>query len=73
MNKPSFGGDTDGSTTVGGHVKAGLEYFIIQNLALNSELKLIFSGSSDVTVTGVSVGNYNPTSFSGLFGFRYLF
>lgn len=62
----------DAQTTFGGHLKAGVDYFFTKNFALNAEMKALVSGSSEVTVTGGTLGDYQPTSFSGLFGFRFV-
>jgi outer membrane protein len=62
----------DVDTTVGVHVAAGADYFIMKQLALNTELKLLVAPNVDMNDRG-KFGNYDPSSFSMTFGVRYFF
>jgi outer membrane protein len=64
--------DTD--TTFGGHVSAGIDYFITSKVALNAELRGVLSTEADVKDnTGLVGAKYDPSNFSGLFGVRVFF
>ncbi len=64
--------DTD--TTFGGHLSAGIDYFITKNVALNAEFRGVLSTEADVKDnTGLVEAKYDPSNFSGLFGVRVFF
>ena len=62
-------------TTVGGHISGGIDYFVMKNLALTTELKLVLAPDTDIMGTTIlnpgKQGNFNPSSFSMTFGVRY--
>jgi outer membrane protein len=67
--------NADVDTVMGVNLKGGLDYFITHQIALNMELKGVISPTAtmrDLTGTYTS-GSFDPTSFSCLFGARYLF
>lgn len=61
--------------TVGAHVSAGIDYFILPRLALTSEVKGVIAKETDITnpATGGKVGDYDTHSFSMTFGARFFF
>lgn len=56
--------------TVGGHLNAGLDYFITRGVALTTDLRVVYAAKGDVTISDAEVGRYNPTSFIGSVGIR---
>jgi outer membrane protein len=67
------GTNADVDNTVGGHVSGGVDYFLMRQLALNTELKGLLAPNADIKFEGTKIGNYDPTSFSMTFGVRYFF
>jgi len=62
----------DVDTTVGVHASAGVDYFIMKQLALTGEAKLVLAPDADIhSPTGN--GNFDPNSFSTTVGVRYFF
>ena len=55
---------------VGGHVTAGIDYFITNGIAILADFKGVFAPSGDITKNNIKVGEYNPMSFIGTVGFR---
>jgi len=55
------------------HVCGGVDYFILKQLALTTELKGVLAPDADIKFAGDKVGNYDPTSLSMTFGVRYFF
>ena len=70
LNGADFGSVDD---TVGVHLSAGADYFIQKQLAVTAEMKGVLAPDADITVSGLKVGNFDPTSFSMTFGIRYFF
>jgi len=66
-----FKGDVD--TVAGVHLKGGADYFVMKQLALNTELKMILAPDADISIGGSKIGNFDPMSFSMTFGVRYFF
>jgi len=60
-------------TTVGVHAGVGVDYFIMKQLALTTEARLLVAPDADVYGPGGKVGNFDPTGFSTTFGVRYFF
>lgn len=59
-------------TTVGVHASAGADYFIMKQLALTAEAKLVLAPDTDIKgPTGN--GTFDPNSFSTTFGIRFFF
>jgi outer membrane protein len=62
-------------TTVGVHASAGIDYFLMKQLALTAEAKLVVAPDTDIKdpVGPNGNGNFDPTSLSSTFGVRYFF
>lgn len=72
LNGANNGFDVD--TVVGIHLNAGVDYFLQRQLALTSEIKGVIAPNADITAPGLGkVGNFDPDSFSMMFGVRYFF
>lgn len=72
LNDADQGRNVD--NTVGVHGTAGIDFFIIKQLALTAETKLVVAPDTDIKgPAGNKVGNFDPTSFSGTVGVRYFF
>ena len=69
----SSGDSLDVDTVAGVHACAGIDYFLLKQLALNAELKGVLAPDADITFRGGKVGDYDPTSVSMTFGVRYFF
>jgi outer membrane protein len=64
------GAKYDMDWTAGGHVNAGLDYFINRSIALNADFRGVFTAKGDIKNNDVWVGEYDPTSFIGTVGIR---
>jgi outer membrane protein len=72
LNGADNGLDVD--TVAGIHVKAGVDYFLMREFAVTSEIKGIIAPNADIhSPGGVKVGEFDPDSFSMTFGLRYFF
>jgi len=71
MNDADQGRSVD--NTVGVHAAAGIDYFLMKQLALTAEAKLVLAPDVDINGPSGKVGNYNPNSISTTFGVRYFF
>ncbi len=72
LNGADNGLDVD--TVAGIHVKAGVDYFLMRELALTSEIKGVIAPNADIhSPGGAKVGEFDPDSFSMTFGIRYFF
>ncbi|MDD2271227.1 MAG: outer membrane beta-barrel protein [Desulfuromonadaceae bacterium] len=69
------GAGSDVDTTMGVHVKGGLDFFLQRNLALTAEAKLVVAPEADITDnwSGAHAGNFDPTNLSTTVGIRYFF
>src|SRR5512133_520491 len=66
LNGADNGLDVDNA--IGVHVKVGVDYFVMKQLALTSEIKGIIAANSDITTPGGNkVGEFDPDSFSMTF------
>lgn len=63
----------DVDTVLGAHVGGGVDYFLMKNLALTSEMKFVIAPDADVMDGNVKRGNFDPSSFVMTFGARYFF
>jgi len=70
----------DVATTYGGHLSLGADYFITPNIALNAEIRGLYSTLGDVRFKDASslyndnvVARYNPSNVSGFLGIRFFF
>jgi len=71
---PNDGLSRDVDTTVGVHGSAGIDYFLLKNLALTAEAKLVVAPDTSITDrSGNHQGDFDPTSFSSTVGIRYFF
>jgi len=71
---PYDGSSRNVDTTVGFHVKGGVDYFILKRLALTGEAKIVVAPDTNITDRfGDHTGNFDPTNFSTTFGVRYFF
>ena len=68
INGADNGYDVD--TTMGVHVSGGVDYFIMKNLAVTTELKFVLSPDADINKSGKQ-GNFDPSSYNMTFGVRY--
>jgi len=62
--------------TYGGHLSVGADYFFTPNIALNAEIRGLYSTKSDITTDvdgGYKLGEYNPSNISGFIGIRFFF
>jgi len=61
-------------TTVGVHASACIDYFLMKQLALTAEAKLVVAPDTDIhSPDPTRNGNFDPTSLSATFGVRYFF
>jgi outer membrane protein len=54
-------------------MKGGVDYFLMKQLALTSEIKGVIAPNADIKFGGGKVGEFDPDSFSMTFGARYFF
>jgi outer membrane protein len=66
-----FKGDVD--TVPGAHANGGIDYFILKQLALNADLKVVIAPDADIKYGGIKVGDFDPTSLAFTVGFRFFF
>jgi outer membrane protein len=50
-----------------------VDYFLLRQLALTSEIKGVIAPNADIKSGGGKVGEFDPDSFSMTFGVRYFF
>jgi outer membrane protein len=60
-------------TTVGIHASGGVDYFLMKQLALTAEAKLVIAPDTDINGPSGQVGSFDPNAFSTTFGVRYFF
>ena len=71
---PYNGANRDVDTTVGAHVRGGVDYFVKKQLALTAEAKLVAAPDTKITDRfGDHRGDFDPSSFSTTVGVRYFF
>ena len=56
-----------------GYLKAGLDYFIVTNVALTAEFKQVLGTDAEISAQGISEGKFNPRGSNGFFGVRLIF
>lgn len=66
------GANYDLEWTVGGHVNAGLDYFVTRGIAFTVDVRGLYAAKGDVESAGTKVGEYDPMSFIGTLGIRLL-
>ena len=59
--------------TVGVHASAGVDYFLMKQMALTAEAKLVLAPDADINGPSGKVGNFDPNSISTTVGIRYFF
>lgn len=64
-------GDVD--TVAGVHLSGGADYFVMKQLALTGEARIVLAPDADITFGGVKSGNFDPMSFSMTVGARFFF
>ena len=69
----SSGSHFDIDTVPGFHLTGGVDYFIMKQLALTSEVKGVIAPDADIKRGDIKIGDYDPTSISMTFGIRYFF
>lgn len=69
------GAGRDVDATAGVHLAAGVDYFLMPQFALTTEMKGLFAPETDITnpANGAKIGDYDPSSFAMTFGFRFFF
>jgi opacity protein-like surface antigen len=73
-----LGMSSDVATTYGGHLALGADFFITPNIALNAEIRGLYSTKGDVILKEVGyadqvIAEYNPSNISGFLGIRFFF
>ena len=67
----------DVATTYGGHLSVGADFFFTPNIALNAEIRGLYSTKGDITASddpsGTAWAKYNPSNISGFLGIRFFF
>jgi OOP family OmpA-OmpF porin len=73
-------GSLDVDPTYGGHLSVGADYFITPNIALNAEIRGLYSTKGDMKYKaagspedGMVIAEYNPSNISGFVGIRFFF
>jgi outer membrane protein len=64
------GGSHDLDWTFGGHVGAGVDWFLTRGIALSADVRGVMAISGDVKDGGAEVGDYDPFWFQGTLGVR---
>jgi outer membrane protein len=60
-------------TTAGVHFSGGVDYFIMKQLALTAEARVVAAPDANINGPNGERGHFDPTSFSTTFGARYFF
>ena len=72
LEHPVTGNKYDLEWTVGGHLNAGLDYFINNGIAFTVDVRGLLAAKGDVESGGIKVGEYDPMSFIGTLGTRLI-
>jgi OOP family OmpA-OmpF porin len=61
--------------TWGGHLSVGADFFITPNIALNAEVRGLYSTKGDLKndPSGITYAKYDPSNVSGFLGIRFFF
>lgn len=70
--KAPGGAEYDLDWTVGGHVSAGVDYFVTSSIALTAEVRGLLAAKGDINSPGAKVGEYDPRSVIGTLGIRLI-
>ncbi|TWJ32489.1 porin family protein [Geobacter argillaceus] len=74
LEQTNGSGRYDVDTTVGLHIKGGVDYFLTRQVALNAEGKFVVAPETDIKGwNGGTNGNFDPTGFTGTVGVRFFF
>jgi outer membrane protein W len=76
INLPGI--ELDAATTYGAHLSGGCDFFITPRIALNAEIRGLYSTKGDITFKPSGgpdfvAAKYNPTNISGFLGIRFFF
>lgn len=67
----------DVDSTYGGHLSIGADYFFTPNIALNAEIRGLYSTEGTISQKfgslGMDIAEYNPSNISGFIGIRFFF
>lgn len=63
----------DVETTVGVHASGGVDYFILRQVALTAEAKLVAAPEADIKDSSGKKGNFDPSNISATVGVRFFF
>jgi outer membrane protein len=66
-------GHLDVDTVLGVHASGGIDYFVTPRFALNAEGKAVIAPEADINNAGGHIGNFDPSSVSGMVGVRFFF
>ncbi len=64
------GAKYDMDWTFGGHVEAGLDYFLTRGIALFADFRGVYAADGDLKSGDTKVGTYRPLFFVGTLGLR---
>ena len=68
------GGSRDVDTKFGVYASGGVDYFLLNNMALTAEVRLVVAPDAKITDgNGNSRGHFDPTSFSTTGGIKFFF
>lgn len=66
------GNSYDMDLSYGGHVNAGLDWFLTKGIALTADLRITAADTGDIEKGDSKVGEYDPLWFQGTVGFRLI-
>lgn len=66
------GNGYDMKWTFGGHVNAGLDWFLTKGIALTADVRCTAALTGDIEKGSAKVGEYDPLWFQGTVGFRLI-
>lgn len=66
------GGGYDMAWTYGGHINAGLDWFLTKGIALTADVRCTAAATGDVEKGNTKVTEYDPLWFQGTVGFRLI-
>jgi outer membrane protein len=69
--KPDKGSSYDMDWSYGGHVNAGLDWFLTKGIALTADMRLTAADSGDIDDAATQL-EYDPLWFQGTVGFRLI-
>ena len=66
------GNSYDLDWTYGGHVNAGLDWFLTKGIALTADVRAVSAVSGDLLSGSTKVAKYDPFWVQGTFGARFI-